>query len=206
MTQLPKPWDSDLTHISWLDSLKLGGLAGSHILDIGCGSGYFCTDLVRKGAASATGIDLVKPAFINEKIWTFLQINLDEQDWGYQVLNQQKQTNFDIIFAFDILEHLNSPYLFLIKCRSLLKPNGVLILTTPNTFSWERLLFPNKWSGAADPQHKHLFSVYSLEFLLRKTGFQNTQIKAPIRRLGAVGNFIPRIGGQILAKALAQEE
>jgi len=39
---------------------------------------------------------------------------------------------YDTIFAFEVIEHVQNPYLFLEKCRDLLNEQGCLIITTPN--------------------------------------------------------------------------
>jgi hypothetical protein len=90
---------------------------------------------------------------------------------------------------------------FLSGCRDLLKPGGRLILTTPNTASWERILKGDRWSGATDPQHRILFSRYSLGFLLQRVGLIPVQLRAPVRRLSSVGLLAPQIGAQIFCVA-----
>ena len=42
---------------------------------------------------------------------------------------------FDTIFAGELIEHLSNPGRFLDSCRRALKPNGKLVLSTPNPFS-----------------------------------------------------------------------
>jgi ubiquinone/menaquinone biosynthesis C-methylase UbiE len=43
--------------------------------------------------------------------------------------------NFDIVVALEIIEHLENPWNFLGEIKKILKPNGVLILSTPNSDS-----------------------------------------------------------------------
>jgi len=42
---------------------------------------------------------------------------------------------FDVIFAGDLIEHLSNPGLFLKSCEKNLKPDGRLVITTPNCFN-----------------------------------------------------------------------
>jgi 2-polyprenyl-3-methyl-5-hydroxy-6-metoxy-1,4-benzoquinol methylase len=44
-------------------------------------------------------------------------------------------TRFDVVVAGEIIEHLSNPGLFLRACRNHLVDGGVLVVTTPNTFS-----------------------------------------------------------------------
>jgi hypothetical protein len=83
----------------------------------------------------------------------------------------------------------------------LLRPGGQLVVTTPNTNSWERLLRPTAWSGAQDPQHRILFNRYSLAFLLRRVGFKPLVVRAPLRKLAFLGPLAPEVGAQIFAVA-----
>jgi 2-polyprenyl-3-methyl-5-hydroxy-6-metoxy-1,4-benzoquinol methylase len=180
---------SDLDHIDWLRSLGFASFAGLSFLDLGCGSGFVCQHASRDGAKHSFGVDI--EACANDRSWQFLQRNLEDAHW-YDGLPLD---SFDLIVAFDILEHLSSPWTFLSQVKNLLRPGASLVLSTPNTHSWERYLRPDAWSGASDPQHKTLFSVYSLNFLTQRAGFVTKSIAAPIRSCP----WIPiALGGQIL--------
>jgi len=186
---------SDLDHDKWLKTLGITSFLNLNILDLGCGSGYLCHKAMEQGASSALGIDVVEPRGAGST-WQFQQLNLNEPEW-----HKSLSRGFDLIFAFDILEHLDSPSNFLSSCQQALAPNGHLVLTTPNVNSWECLLNPQSWSGVRDPQHKTLFTKYSLEFLLKKSGFSQLSISAPIRKLSFLGPMQPQVGGQILCTA-----
>jgi hypothetical protein len=61
------------------------------------------------GAKSAVGIDIIKPKGLHEKsTWQFMKADLNAVD-RIKEFNGEK---FDSILAFDILEYLDSPYLF----------------------------------------------------------------------------------------------
>ncbi len=198
---------SDLDHIAWLGRLAAFSFEGKRVLDLGCGSGYLCQTAMIKGAHYALGIDIEEPPELNEDSqtnWQFEKIDLEKSDWQADLKNSSKQTAFDTILAFDIIEHLNSPWHFLTNCHKLLSEQGILILTTPNTNSWERLLKPLNWSGATDPQHKTLFNRYSLDFLLSKAGFTTAHQEAPIRKLKSLASVFPQWGGQIFMEARKQ--
>ena len=98
-----------------------------------------------------------------------------------------------------LVEHLNAPVEFLKTVRTLLSGSGSLVMTTPNTNSWERLLFPKTWSGAKDAGHLTLFNGYSLQFLLQRTCFFSIYLHARINKLGLLASLFPDWGGQILS-------
>jgi predicted SAM-dependent methyltransferase len=63
---------------------------------------------------------------------------------------------FDTLLACELLEHLNhDPMHMLIEAHRVLKPNGALVLTTPNAASWTSL-----HSILTDRENPYLFSHY----------------------------------------------
>lgn len=196
-----QPWSSDHDHLHWLSELGISSFKGLGLLDVGCGSGYVCHHAMEQGASHAVGIDIVKPKGLgSEAAWTFMDSDLNAADWTKDL----KSKKFDLILAFDILEHLDSPYVFLKNVRSLMTPQARLVLTTPNLMSWERFAKPGTWSGVRDVQHKTLFTRYSLRFILSKADLQVAMIKAPLRSLGGLSPLTPQIGGQIVCVATPQ--
>jgi 2-polyprenyl-3-methyl-5-hydroxy-6-metoxy-1,4-benzoquinol methylase len=190
---------SDLDHLAWLNKAGIKIFTGKRILDLGCGSGFLCHKAMAEGAKLAVGVDIIQPDSDQEaakRNWSFLSLDLNDS-----ALFKSIGDKFDLIFAFDIIEHLESPYNFLTACYELLSDTGVLVVTTPNLMSWEKLAKPTSWSGASDPQHKILFTKYSLAFLLDRSGFRKVTSQAPMRALSFLGRFQPQIGGQLLAVA-----
>jgi SAM-dependent methyltransferase len=84
------------------------------ILEVGCGSGWFGNYLKRNGWENYVGLDIVPPA----------DIVGDIRDWRKLGI---KQNSFDIIIAFEVVEHINCFQDFF----DILKPDGLLILTSP---------------------------------------------------------------------------
>ncbi|MBI2602921.1 MAG: class I SAM-dependent methyltransferase [Deltaproteobacteria bacterium] len=193
-----KPRPSDLDHLKWIHKVGIHSFKGLKVLDLGCGSGFLCHQAIQQGAERAIGVDIVKPDVSDEDChWQFRQANLDSESWAKDL-----RDDHNLILAFDIIEHLNAPFLFLTHCHRLLSDAGTLILTTPNTLSWERFLKPQTWSGVSDPQHKVLFTRYSLSYLLKQSGFQVEHYAAPLRSLKNLSAFSPQWGGQMLFTAV----
>lgn len=193
---------SDIDHLKWMDKSFQGNWDKKYILDLGCGSGYVCKTLSDRGA-KAVGVDIIDPSESSptELNWKFLKTDLEKTGWGEDIKSQTEGNNLDVICTFDILEHLSSPWGFLSECNKVLNQGGYLFLTTPNSNSWERYVKPESWSGVQDPQHKILFTKYSLQFALKKIGFEILHLAAPIRKLGSLNGLIPDLGGQIFCVA-----
>jgi len=200
VTTQPYQSSSD-DRINWILAHAFSNIQGKSAIDLGCGTGFVCRELSHLGAATAIGCDIVDASELADS-WRFAKCDLSRENW-VETLKESQSTNqtFDLITAFDILEHLHNPVSFLEQCRELCHKDTRLVLTTPNTGSWERWLKPTTWSGATDPQHFILYNKYSLSFLLQKCGFALERLEAPIRALGPLNSIFPDIGGQLMACA-----
>jgi 2-polyprenyl-3-methyl-5-hydroxy-6-metoxy-1,4-benzoquinol methylase len=65
--------------------------------------------------------------------------------------NIQLEQKFDLIVAGDVLEHMSNPGLFLQHCKKLLKDDGLLIISVPNTFH----LIGNVWAWITNRERVH---------------------------------------------------
>ncbi|MGE0251689.1 MAG: bifunctional 2-polyprenyl-6-hydroxyphenol methylase/3-demethylubiquinol 3-O-methyltransferase UbiG [Dongiaceae bacterium] len=108
-----------------------GGIKGLRILDIGCGGGLMAEPLTRLGA-DVTGIDAEKDTIAiakNHAKKSGLEIN-------YRAATaetlQQEGLEFDAVLALEIIEHVNKPAAFIKTLAQLIKPGGMVILSTLN--------------------------------------------------------------------------
>lgn len=188
----------DFDHLAWLRRDGLDQVQAKSILDLGCGSGALCQHFVEQGASHVVGVDILPPTRPAEG-WRYLNVDLNGSSWPHSLATAQG--GFDLVLAFDIIEHLRSPVDFLASVRQILNTGGSLVLTTPNTNSWERWLRRERWSGATDPQHLLLFNLYSLRFLLERSGYKIKRLAAPVRSLKGLSGLMPQVGAQILCVA-----
>jgi SAM-dependent methyltransferase len=79
---------------------------------------------------------------------------------------------FDVVTAFDIIEHTFDPAAFLDDVGRLLAPSGLLALSTPDTGHWLRRLMRSRWPMLQPHQHTFLFSQPAMRALLRDHGYE----------------------------------
>jgi len=101
-----------------------------NILDIGCGGGLLCEPLYRLGA-SVIGIDASKNNIEAAKLHAKeMNLNINYIHSSPENLNLEKK--FDVILNMEIVEHVADINLFMKKCSSLIKKNGIMFVATIN--------------------------------------------------------------------------
>lgn len=101
---------------------------GKSILDIGCAQGNLALLLAERGFK-------VVATDINFNFLTYSRLKYESGDISYLVSDAQNlplRSGFDVIVATEILEHMAYPEKFISAIKSLLKPQGVIIISTPN--------------------------------------------------------------------------
>lgn len=104
--------------------LKRYALRGGRAVDLGAGSGALAVRL-RELGFEVIAVDINSDRF--KANIPFVQLNLNNSDFC-----SLGDRAFDFVTAVEVIEHLESPIAFLRNIRSLLKPNGMALITTPN--------------------------------------------------------------------------
>ncbi|MCX7817400.1 MAG: class I SAM-dependent methyltransferase [Syntrophales bacterium] len=136
-----------------------------HILDIGCGMGYFLL-ACRNAGYEVTGLDVSEDAarFCQNKLKiTVLVGNITKIDLP------DKQ--FDVITMWHTLEHTHDPRGYLKKAHKLLKDDGIIVIDVPNYEGTDAKIAKEKWKGWQLPFHLYHFTPGSILELLRQEGF-----------------------------------
>jgi SAM-dependent methyltransferase len=82
---------------------------------------------------------------------------------------------FDVITMWHVLEHLEQPVPLLEVLRSLLRPDGMLVVSVPNFSSWQSAVFKGGWFHLDPPRHLLQFEPDTLETCLSRAGFRVTK-------------------------------
>lgn len=112
-----------------------------------------------------------------------------------------RAASVDLCTAFEIIEHFEEPQPFLKEVARVLKPGGMLVLSTPNAKSITavtgRALYPlvgRAWN-AWDPTHKHLFTPAELLERLRSIGFDLVRVEGSWFFPEGIGSLFIRLAG-----------
>lgn len=103
-----------------------------HGLDVGCGGGILTESLATLGI-NMIGLDLSAEALLVAKrhaAENYLHIEYLQQ--SVECLTKTHAASFDVITCMEMLEHVPDPFSIIQACQQLLKPNGLLFLSTIN--------------------------------------------------------------------------
>lgn len=113
------------------DALSGRPLEGLELLDIGCGGGLLSEPMARLGAA-VTGIDAAERNIATASLHAGGQdLAIDYRATTAESLAEAGK-QYDIVLALEIVEHVADVELFLRTCGGLVKPGGLLFLSTLN--------------------------------------------------------------------------
>lgn len=77
---------------------------------------------------------------------------------------------YDIVCSFEVIEHVIHPRTEVRNMLALLRPGGLLYLTTPNYNCLARRAAPGSWSIASYPEHLNYFTPRTLNKLVQSQG------------------------------------
>jgi len=140
---------------------------GRRLLDLGCGEGYFLG--FAEKYFKCVGIDIssyaISRARENAK-------NCDLYQGDCKKLSQFKDGSFDMVTAFDVLEHLTQSEKAIKEIKRILKNEGLFIFSTPNLDSFGHRIKKEKWVGFKDITHYSVRPKKEWEETLKKNDFQ----------------------------------
>lgn len=140
---------------------------GKSVLDIACGVGYSGPKFIEAGAVSYDGVD------INEKLVGYARVTYGADLISYSVgdittFNDNKM--YDLITCYETIEHVKNYKAAIQNLHSLLKPGGMLFISSPN----RTVTSPNALTINDQPSnefHTQEFVPEELLSLLNKNGF-----------------------------------
>jgi 2-polyprenyl-3-methyl-5-hydroxy-6-metoxy-1,4-benzoquinol methylase len=172
-----KPFNYDINHL-WADSFEAAvELTGRtinelKILDYGCGDGKYFPYFISKGIKREMifGLEVSHERALRCQKIGWENVVVIEPDSFLQF----EDHTFDIINFMEVIEHIpeNLGYSTVKELTRVLRPNGVMLIATPNYpikrfYDFSDALFHKKWERLRDdPTHVTFYSYKSLATLL----------------------------------------
>lgn len=144
-------------------------IKNGRLLDIGCGYGHFLMS-ARNDGYKVEGFDISKDA-INKLISHGIKGKVGKS------INSLPNEYFDIITAWDVVEHFTDPKTSFQAISKLQRANSYLFITTPNINNWNAKIFGKYWYGYKRiPEHLFFYSEKHIKVFLEKSGYNVVRI------------------------------
>ncbi len=151
-------------------TLKL--VSGELVLEIGAAEGWMSKDLSTK-VSKLVSCDIAM-SYLKRAKSSGINAEFFRIDAHYLPFVDE---SFDVVIITEVLEHLFSPYRALEEIHRVLKPDGVLILSTPNNMTIANIInhLINRNIKHRDA-HLSFYDVLSLKQLLSFVGFETLEV------------------------------
>jgi SAM-dependent methyltransferase len=149
--------------------MRQAGAAGGRLLEVGCAYGFFLEQA--QANFKALGIDVNAAAIESAR-----GLGVDAR--CVEFLDYVTSDTFDVVCLWDTIEHVLEPRAYLEKARDLLRPDGMLFLTTGDIGSLVARVRGRKWRMIHPPSHLNYFSRVTMTRLLQSVGFDVVSVGA----------------------------
>lgn len=158
------------------------------ILDVGCGIGFFLEE-ARDCGWEAHGSEFEERAveIVRAKGLSCAQAPIGPDTF--------EPDSFDVVTAFEVVEHVSDPLVEAATIASALRPGGLLYLTTPNFGSLSRRLLRGRWSLVGYPEHLSYFTPSTLRSWLGRFGFVPVELTTTGISLARLRRGLPAAAG-----------
>lgn len=142
------------------------------LFEIGCAYGFFL-ELARNEFARAHGVDISEHAVRHAKE------TVGAEAVKADFLEDGIGEGFDVYCLWDTIEHLAEPGRVIAKISRVIRPGGVLAVTTGDIGSLLARIQGRSWRMIHPPTHLHYFSRLTLGRLLERYGFEVLRVEYP---------------------------
>jgi 2-polyprenyl-3-methyl-5-hydroxy-6-metoxy-1,4-benzoquinol methylase len=140
---------------------------GKNLLDVGCAQGFFLYN-ASKAEYTSKGIEISQDA----AAYAIREFGLDIEAKPFEEL-RFPENHFDVVTLWQVLEHVPYPLTVLKEVQRILKPEGLLVVSTPNIEGIPARILRRKWWDIKR-LHINQFSTRTLTDILQNAGFTNT--------------------------------
>lgn len=167
---------------------KRGQSKKGKLLDVGCSLGFFL-DLARKRGWKPHGIEISKYAASYARKVMKLDVF-----WGRLKDAPYKKDCFDLVTIFQTIEHFIDPLQALKEIYCILKPGGILVITTPNIGCVYTKILGKYSFQYRHAEHLYFFNKETLSKMLSKAGFRGVLVRKDDSWDFPIEDLIERLG------------
>lgn len=144
-------------------------VAAGRLLDVGCATGDFLSEMARQPGWSVMGVEPSPDAgrYAAGSGLTVVRGVLNDGAFA--------AGSFDAVTMWDVLEHVYDPRAVIAEAARILRPGGVLVVNHPNTASLDRRIFGRLWVGYELPRHLYLYPSEQLGRLMGEYGLREVE-------------------------------
>ena len=147
------------------------------VLDVGCNNGYYMFDLALRGVKHISGIDPIAIFFLQ---FYFIHKLTNISHCTFRLLGVQDvimlNAKYDLILCLGVLYHRKEPLQTLKQLKSILAPNGILLLETLILQDKAATCLCPYPTYAKMPNVFYIFSPQALQNLALHAGFKSCEI------------------------------
>jgi SAM-dependent methyltransferase len=155
----------DLASFGTVLDLASRGTGPGPILDVGCGSGPFLAFARARGWTDLTGLEPSARAAAAARAAsgaTIVEAALDDAELP--------ESRYAVVSLWDVIEHLREPRQALDRVARLLRPGGMVAISTPNRYGVAASIFGRRSVVVCPPEHLLLASRRGLRRSLEAAG------------------------------------
>jgi SAM-dependent methyltransferase len=184
----------------------LNAMAGSRVLDLGCGIGRHLAGLPVPPVTLPVGIEMGIPAlrYAKENFPSIFVLQATVYKLPFE------DGFFDFVFGIDVIEHFEFPLKAMREAYRVCKKNGKLYIQTPNypakrVYDLWKTMRGTRRHFADDPTHVSRFSFWKLQQTIRRAGFIVERTKSRNVVFDESISFLKKTRDTTLGKILGQK-
>jgi 2-polyprenyl-3-methyl-5-hydroxy-6-metoxy-1,4-benzoquinol methylase len=155
--------------VEWLRGFEAYRVT-TNFLDVGCGTGELLNQAKQHGWTTY-GTEFT------DKAVNICRRNGHLITQGPLAAASFQEGSFDVAIYCEVIEHINNQPEEFRRVWSLLRPGGLLFITTPNFDSLSRRLMGDRWNVIQYPEHLAYFTAATVERLMLQCGFEPKWIR-----------------------------
>jgi SAM-dependent methyltransferase len=151
--------------LSFLQKLEHEVPEKGSLLDVGAATGSFL-EVAKERGWKVSGHEISEDAAERARKKGITMTTGELSTAGYSA------NSFSAITSLDVIEHVPNPERALREMADLLRPDGVILLNTPDSGSWYARLMGIRWHAYNPPEHLTIFDRRSLSLLVERAGLE----------------------------------